>query len=92
MSKVEELREKVEVAIFHVEDNESMYLAIGMLDSLIAAAEARGFEKGKAEGEKEGQKNAVLRIREHSAYRSNLPEAGYYEVDAELLDEFDEDE
>lgn len=45
MSKVEELREKVEVAIFHVEDNESMYLAIGMLDSLIAAAREEGAER-----------------------------------------------
>lgn len=42
MSKVEELREKLEVAIFHVEDNESMHFAIGMLDPLIAAAREEG--------------------------------------------------
>ena len=58
-----------------------------------AAEKVKRFEEAiRAEGEKEGQKNAVLRIREHSTYRSNLPEAGYYEVDAELLDEFDDDE
>lgn len=51
MSKVEELREKVEVAIFHVEDNESMYLAIGMLDSLIAAAKEEERERILGEAE-----------------------------------------
>jgi hypothetical protein len=45
MMKVEELREKLEVAIFHVEDNESMYFAIGMLDSLIAAAKEEERER-----------------------------------------------
>jgi predicted aminopeptidase len=80
MTEIEQLTKQIEIITsFH---SCNLQTIRHFLRDLTAAA--------REEGEEQGERAAVLRIRKYATRRSNLPDADYYEVDADILDEFDD--